>query len=92
MANQSCAVAQHATLSGSTADLITFTGNGNTLCVTNRAASAPLYFRLDGTTAVGAADDTYVVPAGQSKILSGHFGSPKVSIVGASNDYSVEIY
>jgi len=92
MAAQTCATAQHATLSGSTADSVTFTGNGNTLCVTNRAASASLYFRFDGTTAVADADDTYIVLAGQSKTLSGHWGKPVISLVGSSNAYSVELF
>lgn len=49
---QTCAVAQHATFSTTTADTVAFTGTGSYLCVTNRDATNTVYFRVDGVTAV----------------------------------------
>jgi hypothetical protein len=94
MAAHTCGVAQHATLSGTTADSITFTGSGSSLAIQNQHATNLLYFRLDGTTAVGAADDTYSVQAGQTLILSGSRfgGSMSLSVVGNANPYAVMIF
>lgn len=93
MAAQTCIRTQHATLSGSTADSVTFSGKGTTLCVTNRHASNTLYFRLGDATAVAAADETYVVLPLTSKIITGgSFGSNVLSIVGTDNPYSAEIF
>ena len=93
---QTTAHTQHATLSTTTADSVTFTGVGKYLSVTNHAVSgeANLYFRLDGTTAVSLADNTYVVLPGQAKVLGPGFFGPGtvVSIVGSGNVYSVEIF
>ena len=88
MAAQTCAVTQHATLSTTVADTITFTSPGNSLCVTNHDTVQLLYFRFDGTTAVGAADDTYVVRPGQAKVIP--YGCASLSIVGSGNAYSAE--
>lgn len=70
-------------------------GSYDTVLVTNRSGAQPLYFRLDGTTAVKAADDTYVVPAvaGAAKAVGvdGSSGPVNVSIISAgTEDYSVE--
>lgn len=96
MAAQTCAKTQHATLSTTVADSITFTGTGAYLCVTNRGAvgDAALYFTFDGTTAVSAADETYVCQPQQSKVIGpAKFGpGTSVSVVGSGNAYSVEIY
>jgi hypothetical protein len=92
MAAQSAVTCQHATLSTTVADLVTFSGTGRSLAVTNRDASVTLYFRLDGTTAVSAADETYVVLPLQTKILEISGYGPKVSIVGNGNAYSAEIF
>ena len=89
MAAQTCAVAQHATLSTTVADSVAFTGKGNSTCVTNHDTTNLLYFRFDGTTAVGAADDTYVVRPGQAKVIP--YGVASISVVGSGNAYSVEI-
>ena len=89
----------HATLSGTTADTITFTaanavggvaGGGATLAVTNRDTSVTLYFTTTGTAAVSAATGTYVVLPLQTKtvIFTGH---TVVSVVGNGNAYSVEL-
>lgn len=93
MAAQSCVRTQHATLSGGTADTITFSGEGNVLCVTNRHASNTMYFRFDGTAAVAAADETYVVlPLSSKTVTGGNFGSNTLSVIGTDNPYSVEIF
>jgi hypothetical protein len=91
MAAQTCKVAQHATLSGTTADSVAFSGTGGSLCVTNRDASVTLYFREDGTVAASAADDNYAVLPLQSKII-GHNLSATLSVVGSGNAYSAEIF
>jgi len=92
MAAQTCAVAQTATLSTTVADSITFTGKGNSLIVTNHDAAQNLFFRVDGTTAVGSADDNYVVRPGQTLVLTGVFGGKPVSVVGSGNIYTVAIF
>ncbi len=92
MAAQTCVRSQHATLSTTTADTVTFSGGGNTLAITNHHASVNLYFRMDGTTAVSLADETYVVLPGQSKTLSINGIPPTVSIVGNGNVYSAEVF
>jgi hypothetical protein len=92
MAAQTCAVAQTATLSTTVADTITFTGKGNNLIVTNHDGTNNLFFRVDGTTAVGSADDNYVVRPGQTLVLPGVFGGTLVSVVGNGNVYTVAIF
>lgn len=95
MTAQTCIFAQHATLSTTVADSVTFSGQGSTLCITNRDSSVTLYFTMNGT-AVSAADDTYAVLPLQSKTLAvpsaGGAGALIVSIVGNGNAYSAEIF
>jgi hypothetical protein len=68
---------------------VTASGGGAQVAVTNRDASVTLYFRADGTTAVAAADETYVVLPLQTKVIS--VGLNRVlSIVGNGNAYSAE--
>lgn len=96
MAAQTAVNAQHATLSGSTADSVTFSGQGSTLAVTNRHASNVMYFKVIGSGAsaiTAAADDTLVVLAGTTKTITAPcVGSLIVSIVGTDNPYSAEIF
>lgn len=92
MASQTCVVAQTATLSTTVADLITFSGKGNNLIVTNHDGTNNLFFRPDGVTAVGSADENYVVRPGQTLVLPGVFGGSKVSVVGNGNIYTVAIF
>jgi hypothetical protein len=47
MAQQTCIFSQHATLSSTTADTITFSGHGKSLAVTNRDSSVTLYFKTN---------------------------------------------
>lgn len=86
MATESSAKSVHNTLSGTTADAITITGY-ETVDIINRSASTALYFRSDGTTAVGAANGTdYVAPGG---FVRHNADGREISIVGNGNDYSV---
>ena len=82
------------TLSGTTADTVNFTRSGGSLIVTNRHATEMLWVRLDGTTAVAAADENYAVPAGTSLTLSGgKFGGNQTrSVVGNGNTVTVGIF
>jgi len=91
MAAQTCVNAQHATLSTTTADSVTFSGTGANIAVTNRDASTTLYFRIDGTTAVSAADETFVVLPLQTKVISAA-GTKVISVVGNGNAYSAELW
>jgi hypothetical protein len=67
MAQQTCVFAQHATLSSTTADTITFSGHGRSLAVTNRDSSVTLYFKtnpineVQTTTLSGMSDGTDTV-------------------------------
>src|SRR5678815_4118395 len=101
MAAQTCVFAQHATLSGSTADSVTFSGRGSTLRVINKDSSNALYFtpgtlQSDGATAVvavGAADETFYVAPGQSlSIAVNPNRALKISIVGNGNAYGAEVW
>ena len=97
MAAQTAINTQHATLTGTTADSITFSGNGSFLCVTNRDATNTLYFTFNGVTAVAAADETFVVlPLSSKTIGPGRFGggggNAVVSVVANGGGYSAEIY
>lgn len=55
--------AYHGTTDGTAADAITLTQSNPTLTFINRG-SGTLYVRVDGTVAVAAADNNYVVPSG----------------------------
>lgn len=92
MAAQTCVHSQTATLTGTTADSITFSGTGGKLMVTNHHATELLFFRFDGTTAVGSADENYVCRPGQTVELEGHWGRPVLSVVGNANPYTVSIF
>jgi hypothetical protein len=91
MAAQTCKYAQHATLSGTTADSVTFTSavDGGTVSVTNRDASNTLYFTVNGATAVALADETYaVLPLQSFGVSVGPTSALVLSIVGNGNAYS----
>jgi hypothetical protein len=90
MAAQTAVRAQHATLTTTAADAITFSGVGSKVRVTNHDATTSLYFRVDGTTAVSLADETFVVLPGQSREV--FLGINRVvSVVGNGNVYSAEL-
>jgi hypothetical protein len=95
MAAKTPARSVHATLSGTTADSITWTGGGpyGTVNVQNRDGTNVLYVRFDGTTAVAAADGTYAVAVNSTRTfnLQGTAPYPGVlSVVGNGGGYSVE--
>lgn len=86
MATDEDAKSVHNTLSGTTADAITITGF-DTVDIVNHDSSNRLYFRSDGTTAVGAADGTDVVAPGG--FVRHNADGRAISIVGDGNAYSV---
>lgn len=92
--------AKHATLVGTTADVVHLTGAWTGVEIFNRAAAggADIYYTAnpDGqnsnpTTPTAAADDTTVVPPGTSVVETVLAPVPwEVAVVGNANDYSVE--
>ena len=96
MAAYSVETAKHATLVAATEDTVTFTHRGRTLVIRNRDASGgdTLYFRFDGTAAVAAADNTYVLTPGQTIAVDNNGGFPAaISLISAGTpDYSTEVY
>lgn len=99
MASLTAATAKHATLSGTTADLVTFSpvhGDSvylaHALRVTNHDASVLLYFNFNSATVpTSAADDTYVVRAGTSLEIAFIGNVKTIRLVGNGNAYSAEI-
>lgn len=99
MATYTVTKAKHATLTGATADLVQFTsvaGEGNsrqyTLRVYNAHASNHLYFNYNSSTVpTVAGDDTHRVSPGTSVTLRADGEVLLVRVVGADNEYSVEI-
>lgn len=92
MASITCTTTKHVTLTTTTADTVTCAPDTAItpfkVEILNRDPAVVLYYRLDGTTAVSAADGTYAVLPGQSVIThqsAGHI----ISIVGNGNAYSV---
>jgi hypothetical protein len=87
----------HATLSTTTADTVTLSGdNIRAVEVLNRSGSTTIYFTVNGATAVAEADETYAVPAGQALVVplavgDGYVASANtvLSVVGNGNAYSV---
>lgn len=90
------ALSQHSTLVASTVLTVTLTGDYyREVEIVNRDGAAEVYFTIDGTTPVVAANDTYVLPAVIGglrvkvpkaapdtvvKLISS--GTPKVSVTG----------
>lgn len=99
MASISVAQAAHKTLSGTTVDTVTFTGNaGNgwgTVVVTNRdtANAISVTFGISGGTAAAPTalgDDTYLVRAGEAKSFSPGPPITSVKVIGNGGSYSIE--
>lgn len=82
------------TLSGTTADAITLTQLWPAVEITNHDASEKLYGRMDGTTAVAAADGTFCVLPGNTKVVRAiptvNTSTIVTSLVGNGNIYTVE--
>lgn len=70
MASYIVARSKHATLTAATVDTVTFSGEHPAVEVVNRATSGDIYFTVDGTTPVSAANDTYFVGPGQALTVS----------------------
>jgi hypothetical protein len=89
MAAQTCILSQHATLSGTTADSVAFSGRGSALCVTNRDTTNTLYFTINGVTAVAAANAVTFDPndAAVSNTTLVLGGAP--ATYGAFGDYDI---
>ena len=93
MAWLTAVTAKHATLTSTTADLVTFSGVGKkTVRVSNKDASTALYFNINSATVpTSAADDTFYVAAGSSVSISAGGDVLTVRVVGNGNAYGVEI-
>ena len=75
--------AAHATLVADTADTVTMSGGpGRRAEIVNHGDGA-IYFRVDGTTAVAAADENEVVLANERLAISLP-SSGEISVIGAS--------
>ena len=86
MATESTTISVHNTLSTTVADAITITDR-ETVDIINWDSAERLYFRSDGTTAVGAANGTEVVAPGG--FVRHNADGRAISIVGSGNAYSV---
>jgi hypothetical protein len=87
----------HQTLTTTTADSVTLLGTFAKVQIINRHISVPLYAHVNmqggtATTAVSAADDTYVIPANGALTLKTSGSEFHASIVGNGNGYSVVGY
>lgn len=81
------------TLSGTTADTVTLTQCWPAVSITNHDATDTIYFRMDGTAAVAAADGTTVVLPASTVIAKSAItasGTTVVSIVGDGGTYTIE--
>ena len=93
MATDSAARSVTNTLTTTVADTITITQGWEAIAVTNHDATDVIYFRMDGTTAVAAANDTTPVLAATTVIRAASTnasGQIVVSIVGDGGTYTVE--
>lgn len=92
MATITAAFAAHATLTASTVDTVNINAD-NTVAVSNRGSS-DIYFTISsgGTAATPAvANDSYICPAGQVKIITGAQGVTQVKLISSGTPaYSVE--
>lgn len=81
------------TLTTTTADVITLTQPWERVVVTNHDAAEPLYVRTDGTTAVGEADNNFVILATDPPlVLPASINASNqvvVSVVGSGNKYTI---
>ena len=74
----------------------TLTGKGEFISVTNVGGGGKVYFRLDGTTAVAAADENFALPAVGGAFRTVNLprtsGSTVVSVIAsASTEVTVEL-
>lgn len=91
MASYEVAESKHATFTGTTADLITFTIPWQVVRIINRDASDTVYFTCNSTTAPTAAvAGSHIVRAGESVVYASKAPIKYVYLVGDGGDYSVE--
>lgn len=96
MATKTPTRAVTAQLSGTTADTVNFQQRWPAFEITNHdtdSEAAPLYYRMDGTTAVSGADGCGVVLPGRSKVVAAAVNADNltsISIVGDGNTYTIE--
>jgi hypothetical protein len=91
MAAYSVVRAAHKTLSTTVQDTVTLTAEGESLEVSERTGTNPLYFWLLSGTITSAADNSYFVRQGTTKRIPKPPGSVLVKVVGNANAYSVEV-
>jgi hypothetical protein len=91
MASYSAARSKHATLTASAVDTVTLGADWNTVEVTNRSATDPIYVTTNNAAPTVAGDDTFVVPAGGYRVLEvPTAGSTVVKLISGGNaPYSV---
>ena len=94
MANYTVSTAKHASLAAATADLVTLTGSVNQVTVFAHTTGTPaaVYFTVgdEPTTAVSAADNTYVVYPGSNFTVKFDGTAAKVSLISSAiTAYSV---
>ena len=80
--------ATHATLNGTTVDVIPLGDFPPIVEVLNRSGTAALWLTLDSSDPVAEADNNLVVPAGSSLIVD-TTDAPELRILGDGNAYSV---
>jgi|SRR5215469_5525450 len=89
-------MAYHGTTDGAAADTITMNVPAETLTIVNRAGSAELFFRMDGTAAVIGAKENWIVPKSIGSLTvqarPGSNGKTIVSIISnPAEAYSIEV-
>lgn len=90
MASYSVSLSKHATLVAATADSVTFTIHRSSVEVKNWDASAVIYFTVDGTTPVSAADNMYRVGPGEGLVVALAASAQVVKLISAGTPaYSV---
>lgn len=91
MATETSRFAVHNTLTAATVDIITLTENtSDTIEVFNHSATGDIYFTVDGTTPVVAANDTYRVKPGSGLVVTSIATPDVVKLICATaNEYSV---
>lgn len=78
----------HGTLTGTDVEIVNFDQVWDWYEVSNHDATDVIYYRLDGTSPVAAAESTMRVGPGQSLAIQGK-GSQQVRLIGDGGAYSV---
>lgn len=93
MASYTVAKSKHATLVAATVDTVNIPASVS-VEVLNRSTDQVIYFTTNGVTPVAAADDTFIVLAGQSLTIpdSAVHGTAIKLISAGGPDYSVTVF